>query len=328
MSSRVSRSGHWLRPAVPPLAGLALLFAYDLATGHAAHGGSMPVLAEAMPLAILAQAMVLLRIGRLVDLSLGAGVVLAAVLAACLPPAVGIALPLAVVAGIAAACLLGAATGALVHLLRAPAWVTSGLVLFAVAAAAALGAGFEPSARWAPLDWATPSLTLATITGQPTWPALPVSFWVALALLLLVPLKLSRTVMGNRILARGADPQLAERLGLPAMSTKLALFAGGGLMAGLAGALFPAPASLLQPMAPLALSAQALLAAVIGGAFGRDRRRAFLGASLAAILLVLAQRSFPLAAAPGASVLAGIAGLAMAALLWSRPPRTSVMAAA
>ena len=235
---------------------------------------------------------------------------------------------MAVVAGIFAACLLGAATGALVHLLRAPAWVTSGLVLVAIAAAAVLGTGFEPSARWAPLNWTTPSLTLATITGQPTWPAPPVSFWVALALLLVVPLKLSRTVMGNRILARGADPRLAERLGLPVMSTKLALFAGGGLMAGLAGILFPIPATLLAPEAPLAFSVQALLAATIGGAFGRDRRGALLGASLAAVLLVLAQRSFPLAAAHGAWALAGVTVLAVAALLWSRPPRTSVMAAA
>ena len=86
MDSRAASSGGWLRPALPAVLGLVGLAA-------AARWGGLPspppidlLLRDGMPLAILALAMALVRIGGLVDLSVG-GIAMAAAAGLALLPA-------------------------------------------------------------------------------------------------------------------------------------------------------------------------------------------------------------------------------------------------
>jgi simple sugar transport system permease protein len=298
-------------------------------------GGLAPIslkpdgwLPGAMPMILLALAAALALVGGSVDLSLGAACYLSAMLAATLPATLGLPALVGPVAGLAAATSLGIVTGWLVHVSRARSWLVSGLILLLVAGLSPWTGSLVRSVlpadglvRWAPLDWATPSLTLLTVRGQPGLPALPLSFWLVLLLLIALPLALRRTIIGNRMLALGADERIAERLGLPILSTRLVLFATTGFLAGLAGVLIRLPDGLLAPSAPMRWSFEPVLALVIGGAFGRDRRAAFLGVALAALLIQVAAQGAPAWGGTRLPLLAAEALLAILVLLWSRPGR-------
>src|SRR4051812_15176986 len=98
MSSRFPPApphGSWLRPALPPLLGLVVLWALAVtmpgaavAPPPSAPGG---ILVSAAPVGILALGATLLRAGGMVDLALGGSAVAAALVAAWLPHATGLA---------------------------------------------------------------------------------------------------------------------------------------------------------------------------------------------------------------------------------------------
>ena len=242
----------------------------------------------------------------------------------------GLAPPWGVLAGIAAGLAIGAVNGVIVHVSRAPSWLATALVLGMLSAVPALlippadlSMAAATPVRWGLLDWATPAVTFATFRGQPTWPALPVVFWFWLALLAVVPLGLHRTVSGNRILALGVDAAGAERLGMPLSPDS----PGSCSRSPAAWRLWREYWRLVSPMTfepqmPLQLTTEAWIAAILGGAFGRDRRQAFFATALAALLVVSALwLSGPL---PDAARLALPLGavLALAILLVTRGRRS------
>lgn len=309
------------RPELLPLAGIALLAGcawwWSVALPPAA--AWLAMLAEAAPLGILVVATSLLLAGGAVDLTLGALAVIAAMLAARLPAAFGLAPSAGAAAAILACAVLGALHGVLVTLTRRPAWIVTGAMLLGYAGLSALVLGLPAvaalaPARWEALGWQTPALAFeamgSAVTLPPVSPA-PCAWVLALAL---VPLLLHTTAGGNRILALGAAPAIAQGLGVPVLSARICLFASAGLLAAVAGLLDPGAAGPVQPVPELSAVAEALAAAIIGGGLGARRRHAFLGGALAVLLVMLIGRGVAMAGLPPGTAMLGLALLLLLAL--------------
>ncbi|MEM9478142.1 MAG: ABC transporter permease [Verrucomicrobiota bacterium] len=93
----------------------------------------------------------------------------------------------------------------------------------------------------------------------------PVSFWVALGVVLGGQFILTRTVFGRYLIAIGTNDEAVRLAGVPTASKKIAVFVFCGLLTGLASVLFAARLGGMNADAGNGLELAAIAAVVIGG---------------------------------------------------------------
>ncbi len=318
------------RPELLPLAGIALLAgcAWWWSLQLPPPLAWLAMLAEAAPLGILVVATSLLLAGGAVDLALGALAVIAAMLAARLPAAFGLTPLLGAACAVIACATLAALHGMLITLTRRPAWIVTGTMLLGYAGLSTLVLGLPAvaalaPARWEALGWQTPAYALGAMGWAATLPPVPLALCAWVLALLLVPVLLHTTAGGNRILALGASPGIAQGLGVPVLRSRAGLFAAAGLLAAVAGLLDPGTAGPVQPVPELSAVAEALAAAIIGGGLGARRRHAFAGGALAVLLVMLIGRGVAMVGLPPGTAMAAVALLLLLALALDVRSRTA-----
>lgn len=207
------------------------------------------------PTAILAFAFTWLLINGEFDLSAGALVVLAGVLAANLHDNVGTVWAFAI--GIAVAAGLGVLNGALVAYVRINSFVSTlatGIIFYGIQLALTNG-------------------RLVTITGDDSFKQLGQgellgikwSIWIMILSGLLVSFALSRSKLGRRVFAVGGNPVAARLSGINVKAIKLLSFAVVGLAAGVAGAILTSRTTTGQPDQGTVHVFAAFSAVVVGG---------------------------------------------------------------
>jgi ribose/xylose/arabinose/galactoside ABC-type transport system permease subunit len=215
----------------------------------------------------------LLAAGQL-DLSIGAGAALSAVVGAKLiaggtSPAIAVlvmlALPVAIAAVVAVVVVLTSVQ---------PFILTLGL-LSVLQAVALLQTGQRPVSVGSNLQ----SLSTADVIG------IPVSFWLFVLALLVGGVILRYARLGRAAYAVGSNEQAAFLAGIPVGRVKVALFALSGLTVGAAGLLLLANLGAGDASSGSGLELQAIAAAVIGGAALGGGRGSMFGSFLGVMLL-------------------------------------------
>jgi ribose transport system permease protein len=163
--------------------------------------------------------------------------------------------------GVAVMAIVGAATGTFTGFLIAyqrtsPFIITLGMASVVTAIALILAHGV-------PLYTIPPELSSAIGFGH--FLGVPVSFEIAIALMLLGSFILRRTVFGRYIYAIGSNPAAAVRSGIPVAFYTMLVYTFAGFSSGIAAIILTAWVNAAQPVAEPDMTLKSVAAVVLGG---------------------------------------------------------------
>jgi ribose/xylose/arabinose/galactoside ABC-type transport system permease subunit len=216
------------------------------------------VLQQGVITGIVALGMTIVLIGGAFDLSTGAVVMMAAVMALSLGPSGGSGTIIAALLPLAAGAFVGVVNGLAVYRAGANSIIaTIGMQFLLVGAVLASVSGEHVRAD--NLSEAFIALANARFFNIP----LPVFLFAALVVVLSIVM--SNTVFGRHVYAMGGDIEAARRAGIRVAGVGIATFAVSGVLAALSGVIIASLVGHVDPTAIGRYEFPALTAAVLGG---------------------------------------------------------------
>ncbi len=227
--------------------------------------------------------------------------------------------PVALLCGMVTGLVLGLVNGLLVAVLKLPAIIVTlgtlnimrGIMLLILGSSwiSGLPAWFTAIARTMPFGL-----------------RFKMTVYVWLGISLLAYLMMYHMVLGRRVLAVGANPEGAERIGFRASSAYLLAFGAMGLTSGLAAVFYTANVGIAQPVAGIGYEMTLIAAVVIGGTSFSGGRISVLGTFLGVLLLSIIESGLVISKVPvywqelvkGAVIIIAILSLALQGLTGSR----------
>ncbi|MCS4511541.1 ABC transporter permease [Xylophilus ampelinus] len=210
---------------------------------------------EIPALAVMAVGMTFVLIIAGIDLSVGSVLALSAAVTAAAILQWKLSVPAAAALGLATGLLCGAVTGAVSVAWRLPSFIVSLGMLEAVRG----GAYLVTDSRTQYVGDAISGLAAPWIGG------ISVAFLLALLLVVVGQLVLSRTVFGRYVVGIGTNEEAMRLAGVDPRPIRIAVFAITGLLAGLAGLMQSARLEAADPNAGVGIELQVIAAVVIGG---------------------------------------------------------------
>lgn len=237
------------------------------------------VLRQAAPILVVAVAMTYVIITAGIDLSVGSQVALINAVAAILFAAGGLPWPLVALGMLALGALIGLAQGWFVAYQGIPAFIVTlaglsilrGLALY-------LTQGYS-----IPI----PDLPGFLFLGRGQVGGVPVPVIVAVSIVILGAVVLSRTVYGRRVVAVGSNTEAARRAGMPARGTIASVYVLTGLASAVAGLLIAARLGSGSSNAAVGFELQVIAAVVLGGTSLFGGRGTILGTLLGALTIAV-----------------------------------------
>lgn len=107
--------------------------------------------------------------------------------------------------------------------------------------------------------------TLSPLASPLPGVGLPASFFIAIAVVIILQIVLTRTVFGRRVIAIGTNEEAVRLAGINPLGPKIAVFAITGALVGLGALFYTARLSSSDPNAGSGLELSAIAAVVIGG---------------------------------------------------------------
>lgn len=217
------------------------------------------VLSQTVIVAVGAIGMTMIVVSGGIDLSVGAVIALAGVIAALAirdgwPPIA------AVAAATLAGGLVGAANGILITALRVVPFIVT-LGMLGMARGVAKWLAHEQTVN-VPATWVN---DLLVTLPHPAWLVFPAGVWLTLALAVLVAFVLARTVFGRRMFALGSNEAAARACGIDTGRLRIATYAAAGLLFGVAGVLQMSRLRQGDPTVANGTELDIIAAVVIGG---------------------------------------------------------------
>jgi simple sugar transport system permease protein len=160
--------------------------------------------------------------------------------------------------------------------------------------------------------------TLLTAPGDQSVGSLPLSFLIALALLVCLTLLMCRHRLGRMLYAVGGNAQAARVAGIPVERILIGVFVAAGILAALAGLLQAGRIASIPSSLGQNLIFSAFAAAVLGGVSLNGGRGTLPGACGGVLLLVLIQDVLVLSQVPAYWINATTGAIILVALLISR----------
>ncbi|AZO34091.1 MAG: ABC transporter permease [Mesorhizobium sp.] len=159
---------------------------------------------------------------------------------------------------------------------------------------------------------------LLTYPGEATALGAPVSFLVAVGLLIILTVFMSRHRIGRMLYAVGGNPQAARVAGIPVERILMGVFVVAGVLAALAGLLQAGRIASIPSSLGQNLIFNAFAAAVLGGVSLNGGRGTIAGACGGVLLLVLIQDVLVLSQVPAYWINATTGGIILVALFISK----------
>jgi ribose transport system permease protein len=251
--------------------------AFGAVTRHFLTPTTFRTIANQVPAALmLATGMTLVLVSGGIDLSVGSvlglcGVVLGLALGAGWP------VPLAAMAAVATGGCAGLANGWLTVRWALPSFIVTLGMLEAARGATYLLSGSRTLYVGSGMDVLT-AWTVAGVQGP---------FFVAVAVVLVGQVVLTRTVFGRYLVAVGTNEEAVRLAGVDVSPVKVRVFVLSGLAAGLAAVFNTARLSAADPNAGTGAELQAIAAAVIGGTSLLGGRGSIVATALGVLILAV-----------------------------------------
>jgi len=264
---------------------VALLLAFSLASDNFLQADNLVSILQATAVnGVLAIACTLVIISGGIDLSVGCLMTFCAVLAGVVLTGWGLPLPLGIAAAIGGGALCGGLSGWLVAQLRVPAFIATLGMMMLLKGLSLVISGSKPIYF---LDTAGfDALAQGSLIGA-LLPALPLpnSVLVLFAVALGAGALLGQTLFGRYIFALGSNEEAARLSGLPVRRWKVAVYALGGGLCGVAGLLMASRLNSAQPALGQGYELEAIAAVVIGGTSLSGGRGSVLGTLIGAFIM-------------------------------------------
>lgn len=248
----MARHGVWLVLAVAVVA-LSLTSSAFLSVDNV-----LNLVRQSSILGLVAIGLTFVFVGGAFDLSVGATVMLAAVVAIGVNPASDLAAVGAALAAAAAGALVGLLNGVLVGRFGANSFIVTVGMQGVILGATLLYTGGRHV-------WTFDVAPLFAALGQGAVAGVPVPVVVFLGGAVLAHVALSWTVFGRAVRYMGTNAVAAELSGLPVVAVRAATFVLAGLYAGAAGLLLAARVRNVDPSKASGIELDAITALVIGG---------------------------------------------------------------
>jgi ribose transport system permease protein len=263
MTGRARLRALFRAPWLGPLLALLIVYAAFCALRPETFAGLVNLETMALQtvvVSIVAVGMTLIMVQGGIDLSVGSTVALSTVVVARALQA-GMGPAMAAAFGVLAAAGCGLVNGALVASLGiTPFIVTLGTMSVLRGAAKGLAAEQKIDVDVRGLDE-----LMALLPDERSWMLLPPGVWVALVLALLAAGTLAYTRFGRQLVAVGSNERTARLCGVPVARLTVAVYAIGGLLAGIAGVMEIGTLTVGDPTDSIGLELAVIAAVVIGG---------------------------------------------------------------
>lgn len=255
---------------------------------------------------LIALAMTFVIVTGGIDLSVGSTVGMAAICLGVLWKNVGIPLPAAIAAALLIGTVGGLFNGLIITRFRVPPLIAT-LATLALYRGVAEGISQARSVRGYP-DW-------FTVLGQGDILAVPAQLWLLLFGVVIAAFILGLTTFGRTTYAIGSNEVAAQFSGLAVDRTKLAIYAGSGFMAALAGVILVARVSTTRSDMGSGYELTAITAVVLGGTSIFGGRGTIVGTVLGLVLMQALNNGLSLAGVKGDGTIVAIGVILILAVL-------------
>ena len=241
-----------------------------------------------------------------IDLSVGSIFGLSAILLGVFWHNLGLALPLAMLLAILVGGLAGILNGIIITRFRVPPLIAT-LATLALYRGLAEGISQARSVRGYP-DW-------FFILGQGEVLGVPTQLWILLLLTVAAAVLLGLTTFGRTVYAIGSNETAARFSGLRVDRVKLLIYAGSGLVSGLAAVIFVSRVSTTRSDMGTGLELDVITAVVLGGTSIFGGRGTIIGTALGLALMQAMKSGLALAGVKGDGTIVVIGLVLIAAIL-------------
>ncbi|MCV2394255.1 ABC transporter permease [Actinotalea sp. M2MS4P-6] len=230
-----------------------------------------------------------------IDLSVGTGMTLAAVMTAVFlnPDYLGLPLVLGVVLGIAFGSLIGLVNGVNVAVLRIPPFIATLAMMMAASGLALVISDTHPI-YFSDVPGFT-SISLGSIIPGANLPNAVLIFFAAVAV---AGVLLSKGLIGRYALSIGSNEEATQLSGVDTRRWTIAIYTLAGTFTGLSGVLIAARLNSAQPALGQGYELEAIAAVVIGGTSLSGGRASILGTMIGALLMAVLTNGLQIMAIP------------------------------
>lgn len=241
-----------------------------------------------------------------IDLSVGSIFGLAAILLGVFWHNLGLPLPLAMLLAILVGAMAGLVNGVIITRFRVPPLIAT-LATLALYRGLAEGISQARSVRGYP-DW-------FFVLGQGDVLGVPTQLWILLLLTVAAAVLLGLTTFGRTVYAIGSNEVAARFSGLKVDRAKLLIYAGSGLISGLAAVIFVSRVSTTRSDMGTGLELDVITAVVLGGTSIFGGRGTIIGTALGLALMQAMKNGLALAGVKGDGTIVVIGVVLIVAIL-------------
>ncbi|MFB9661247.1 ABC transporter permease [Glycomyces mayteni] len=215
-----------------------------------------------------------------IELSLGTGMTLAAVMTGVMLTSWGLPLPLGVLGGVLTGALIGLVNGVSIAVLKIPPFIAT-LAMMLIAQGLAL-----VISGTAPIYFTdVPGFTDISLASLVPGVRLPNAVLILFALTAVAALILGKTLLGRYSFAIGSNEDAASLSGIAVRRWKIAVYTLSGCFMGIAGVVLAARLNSAQPSLGIGYELQAIAAVVIGGTSLQGGKGSIVGTLIGALIV-------------------------------------------
>ncbi|GAA1048877.1 ABC transporter permease [Arthrobacter russicus] len=216
-----------------------------------------------------------------IDLSIGTGMTLCAVMTAVFMTNLGLPMILGVLGGILFGALIGCVNGLFVALLKIPPFIATLAMMMVAAGLALVISGTKPIYTSGVEGFQTIFALGKSIPGL----IIPNAVFILFAAAIVAGLLLGKTVLGRYTYSIGSNEEATRLSGVNVTKWKIIIYTVAGCFTGLAGVVAAARLNSAQPAGGMGLELQAIAAVVIGGTSLQGGKGSILGTVIGALIM-------------------------------------------
>lgn len=214
-----------------------------------------------------------------IDLSIGTGMTLAAVMTGVFITNMGLPMWLGVLGGIATGVLIGLINGLNITFLRLPPFIATLAMMMIAQGLALVISGV------APIYFSGSAPDFKQIALGTLIPGLPNAVLITIVLAVIAYLVLNKTLLGRYTFSIGSNEEAARLSGVNTRRWKILIYMFAGAFTGVAGVVLAARLDSAQPQLGVGYELQAIAAVIIGGTSLLGGRGSILGTVIGALIM-------------------------------------------
>lgn len=215
-----------------------------------------------------------------IDLSIGTGTTLTAVVTAVFLSKLHFSAPAGVVVGLACGALMGAISGILITYLKLPPFIATLAMMMVAKGLALVISGVAPVYTDSVAGWHT--IALGNLI-----PNFPNAVLIFFGSAILASIVLNRTIIGRYTFAIGSNEEATKLSGVNVRKWIIIIYTIGGLFVGLAGILLTSRLNSAQPALGQGYELEAIAAVIIGGTSLLGGKGSILGTVIGALIMAV-----------------------------------------